>query len=295
MSEQPSVADEIVRFSKLRDRGVISDEDFAVQKNALLGAAEHSFIPPEHMTAAELTKLADLVDKGDLSREDLERAKPTLLWSKSSRNSLPEHRGADLRVASVPCTPSGPAAFYPDGMAIDHSRVWLIAATPILLLCVNTVLLYSGYAQSTLMAVVIALVVNGVIIRWDSHYLNQQGYDISFTLGLLFVPGYLSSRCSRLGTSRLPLVAWIMVFVLSLAGTSALDNHFAELNMSVVSKAIGSWFSRTTGTQANVVCPTKSVYSVGASFVCTASTSAGSTFVNVTVENSSGYITWTVG
>ena len=187
---------------------------------------------------------------------------------------------------AVPATPTG----------LDHSRAWLLAAAPLLLLAVDAAFLYSGYSDGSTVSWVVALAVNWGIAGWDSHYLKSRGYLVPAGFALLLVPSYLWQRSSKLGVSQAPLVVWIAALVVSVAGTLAVESHFVTLNLPSVKAGIVSWAQKNGVPGAVVSCPRRSVYQVHDTFVCDLSDGSSTVHVLVTVENSSGYVTWeTVG
>ena len=175
---------------------------------------------------------------------------------------------------------------------VDNSRAWLLVAAPLLLLCISAAFLYSGVSEGLIVGFVLAVVTNTVLILWDSRYLKDRGCEVSTLLGIFFVPAYLAQRSSRLRQGQGPLAGWIAAFVVAIAGSALLGNHFVQLNMPYVQSSVSQWIDKQTGTQVSVTCPTRSVWAVGSTFICSASDSGGSVSIQVTVTNSNGDITW---
>jgi hypothetical protein len=200
----------------------------------------------------------------------------------------------DLRRGSEPAK-TGSSDRWPGAPTrIDNSRLWLLVATPILLVCVDLALALSGEAEGESLGVIITLAVNTVIVIWDSRYLKQHGVEVNPFLGIFLIPLYIGVRSSRLQQSQLPLVCWIAVFVVSLLGTAAVENHFVQLDMSTVRSDITTWVDNRTSTHVAVTCPSRSVYAEHSTFFCTASDSAGRVTVQVTVTDANGDIVWKV-
>lgn len=175
---------------------------------------------------------------------------------------------------------------------IDNSRAWLLAGAPLLLLAVDAGFLYSGYAESTTVAWVVALAVNIALSAWDSHYLRSRGVAVPAMTGAWFIPGYLYQRSKALGIGQAQLVVWIATLAVSIVGTIVLESHFVTLDMSMIKSGIASWAEKSGTGAVNVSCPSRSVYAVHDTFVCTLSDGSSAAQVLVTVVNSNGYVTW---
>jgi hypothetical protein len=186
--------------------------------------------------------------------------------------------------------PGPPPTAWP--VRVDSSRAWLLAIAPLLQVAVAAALLFAGNAQAVLIGVVAAIGLNTVVAIWDSSYLKSRGYRVSVGLALLIVPAYLYRRSRELTESQALFVAWIAAFVIAIAGGAALDSHFVTLNMNTVEQAITDDLNTQASTQATVSCPSRAVYAVHDTFLCSARDSANSVSVRVQVENSNGDITW---
>lgn len=199
--------------------------------------------------------------------------------------------GAAAPPYATPAAAQAPAA----GVGgLDHSRAWLLAVVPLLLFAIDAGFLFAGVVESNQVSWGIALAVNAAVSVWDSRYLKSRGYSVSTALAVLLVPGYLYQRSKALGLSQTPLVGWLVAFVVAVVGGVALASHFVTLDMTTVQTDVQKWVDEQAQTTATVSCPSRAVYAVHDTFLCTASDATGSATVQVRVENSSGDVTWQV-
>lgn len=125
-SDSASVADELRKLANLLSDGYLTDDEFVVQKEAILDASQGGDLEPKELTADELEKLADLVRTNVLTRDEFEAQKYQLLWSvEEDKDDLTaESRwhaavllGAGAAVTTVALFP----AYYGGGVSLSSS------------------------------------------------------------------------------------------------------------------------------------------------------------------------------
>lgn len=183
------------------------------------------------------------------------------------------------------------AALMP-ATGIDNSRMWLLVGAPLLLLAVDAGFLYSGRDESVVVSWAVALAVTITLAWWDSRYLRSRGVNVPALNAAWFVPTYLYRRSRVLGAGQAPLVLWLVAAGASVLGTILLGSHFVTLSRVGLESGIASWAEKNGMPGAVVSCPSRTVYAVHDTFVCSASDGSSTVQVEVTVMNSSGYVTW---
>lgn len=202
------------------------------------------------------------------------------------------------RVHQPRSTSASPAV--PDGLqegqqgpkAVDNSRAWLLASAPLLSVLLDAALLFGGYAEAAVVSTLIAVSVNVAVSVWDSRYVKSKGYKVSSGLAAFLVPGYLWQRSRVTGQGQALLATWIAVFIVSLAGSSVIGSRFAILDMGSVQINLQAFVDKQSSTTSMVSCPEKAVHAVNSTFICDVSDSTGSAHMQVTVQDSTGAITY---
>jgi hypothetical protein len=172
---------------------------------------------------------------------------------------------------------------------VDNSWAWLLAATPLLFLCVDAALLWSGYALPVVSLVVSLAALIGLLVV-DQAALKRAGAEVGAAWGFFIPPVYLGLRARRTDQSFGPLAAWIAAFVVSLAGSALLYSAFAQLDANRVEAFVKEQADAYYGKAQDVECPDREVYRVGSRFSCDVTDSEGTALLTVSVEDSAGTI-----
>jgi Protein of unknown function (DUF2510)/Domain of unknown function (DUF4333) len=176
--------------------------------------------------------------------------------------------------------------------SIDSSRAWLLAGIPLLTVLVELALLLLDSANALTFGIVASAVATIAAGAWDSGYLKSRGVDVSIFGVMYLVPVYLHQRSRRLGDGQWLLLAWIVSVCIAVVGGALLSLLFVVLNVPAVESAIATDILAKTSQQANVACPSRQVYAVGANFSCTAVSGAATLRVEVHVEDRDGDVSW---
>ena len=218
MPELASVADELRKLAKLRTNGYLTDEEFAEQKEAILGTSQDGDLTPEDLTADELENLAELVRSNVLTRDEFEAQKYQLLWRfEEDEDDLTTEvrRTAALLLAggAVVTTIALFPAYYAGGVSLASSAASVGYNIPLIvgmILAAGLILWRQGWpvgagVASAVVLVEIAYLVTDIGAVVTGHSKSGTGFLLGCA-GCLIAAAGAFPRCEKAIDAAPPLI-----------------------------------------------------------------------------------------
>jgi hypothetical protein len=171
------------------------------------------------------SQIIDLVNQGVI-RPD------TLVWP-GQGDWIPANQ-SELAALFNPNLSEPPAL---PAQKVDNRFVWLVAAVPILGFLVEMVL--PQEFKPTYALVAGYLIINTALLALDEHRLHAAGYQAPELGWILLIPFYLWRRAALLRQPKTLLVAWLVVFGISLV-LRPLGNPFGQALVRVQCRGASS-------------------------------------------------------